>query len=66
MSRSATVTSSITDFVHGFVGVGTPLFAVITSMQEQFEWGLRVASLLIGIVVGLLSAWSIARRIRKQ
>jgi len=43
------------DLLHGDVGTITPGLGVITSMQEQVEWGLRITSLVIGIIVGLLS-----------
>jgi hypothetical protein len=26
-------------------------------MQEQLEYGLRVASLIVGLIVGLLAVW---------
>jgi hypothetical protein len=43
------------DLLHGAVGTITPALGVITSMQEQIEWGMRITSLVIGIIVGLLS-----------
>lgn len=43
------------------VGIAANTIGLLTSMQEQFEWILRCGSLLIGISVGLLSAWSILR-----
>ena len=36
-----------------FVGVASPLLGVITSLQEQVEWSLRVASLCVGLAVGI-------------
>jgi hypothetical protein len=39
------------------VGVVAPTMGVITSMQEQVEYGLRVASLVVGLFVGLLAVW---------
>jgi heme A synthase len=35
-------------------------------MQEQIEWGLRVASLVVGLLVGLLSIVSIVRKLRRS
>jgi hypothetical protein len=31
-------------------------------MQEQVEWGMRVTSLGIGIIVGLISAWQLLKK----
>jgi xanthine/uracil permease len=39
------------------VGIAAPTLGLITSMQEQLEYGLRVASLIVGLVVGLLAVW---------
>ena len=49
-----------------FVGTTTPALGVVTSMQEQIEWGLRVASLAVGILVGVLSLVSIIRKLRRS
>jgi hypothetical protein len=43
------------DAAHGIVGSIAPILGLVTSMQEQVEWGLRITSLVIGIIVGLLS-----------
>jgi hypothetical protein len=43
------------DAVHGIVGSVAPVLGLVTSLQEQMEWGLRITSLVIGIIVGLLS-----------
>ena len=48
------------------VGTTTPVLGVVTSMQEQIEWGLRVASLVVGILVGLLSLVSIIKKLRRS
>ena len=37
------------------VGIASPLVGVITSLQEQIEWTLRVSSLVVGLLVGLMS-----------
>ena len=39
------------------IGVTAPTLGLITSMQEQLEYGLRVASLIVGLIVGLLAVW---------
>ena len=49
------------DVLHGIVGTVAPALGVITSFQEQLEWGLRMTSLGIGIVVGLLSLWKLSK-----
>ena len=48
------------------VGIASPVLGVITSLQEQVEWTLRVASLLVGLVVGLMSLVSMARKMRRK
>lgn len=40
--------------IENFVGSTAPILGVITSFQEQLEWGLRMTSLLIGIGIGLV------------
>ena len=54
-------TESSRDVLHGIVGTVAPALGVITSFQEQLEWGLRMTSLGIGIVVGLLSLWKLIK-----
>ena len=43
------------DLLHGVAGTVAPALGVITSFQEQLEWGLRMTSLTIGVIVGLIS-----------
>lgn len=38
-----------------FVGVGAPALGLITSMQAQLEYWLRIGSLVLGIAVALVS-----------
>jgi len=38
-----------------FVGIASPVLGVITSYQEQLEWHLRVASLGVGLAVGVMT-----------
>jgi hypothetical protein len=42
-------------------GLGVNALALITSMQEHLEWGLRCLSLLVGITVGFVTIFSILR-----
>ncbi len=46
------------------VGVASPVIGVITSLQEQVEWTLRVASLVVGLIVGIMSLVSMVRKMR--
>jgi hypothetical protein len=50
------------DILHGIAGTVAPALGVITSFQEQLEWGLRMTSLTIGLVVGLLSLWNLLKK----
>lgn len=52
--------------VKGIVGTVSPFLGVLTSFQEQIEWHLRVASLLVGLLVGLLSLISLIRKLRRS
>ncbi len=51
--------------LRGIVGTASPLLGVVTSMQEQIEWHLRVASLVVGLLVGLLSMVTMIRKLRR-
>lgn len=52
--------------IRGIVGTASPLLGVVTSMQEQIEWHLRVASLVVGLAVGALSLIAMIRKLRKR
>jgi type III secretory pathway component EscS len=43
------------ELINGVVGTLAPILGTITSLQEQLEWGMRILSLSIGIIVGVLS-----------
>jgi len=49
-----------------FVGIASPVIGVITSFQEQVEWHLRVASLGVGLLVGIMSLVSMVKKMRKR
>ena len=49
-----------------FVGIASPLLGVITSLQEQVEWTLRVASLVVGLLVGIMSLVSMVKKMRRS
>jgi hypothetical protein len=40
------------------------MVGVITSYQEQLEWHLRVASLGVGLLVGIMSLVSMVKKMR--
>lgn len=48
------------------VGIASPLVGVITSLQEQIEWTLRVSSLVVGLLVGLMSLAGMIRKMRRK
>ncbi len=53
------------DFItKAFVGIASPILVVITSLQEQVEWTLRVASLCVGLAVGIMSLVSMVKKMR--
>ncbi len=44
----------------------SPLLGVITSLQEQVEWHLRVVSLLIGLAVDIMSLVCMVKKMRRS
>jgi hypothetical protein len=48
------------------VGIASPVIGVLTSMQHQIEWTLRVASLLVGLIVGVMSLISMIKKMRGE
>jgi hypothetical protein len=48
------------------VGIASPVVGVITSFQEQLEWHLRVASLCVGLAVGVMSLVSMTKKLRRK
>ena len=48
------------------VGIASPVLGVITSFQEQIEWHLRVASLCVGLAVGIMSLAAMVRKLRRR
>jgi hypothetical protein len=51
------------DYLSSIAGTVTPILAVITSLQEQIEFWLRVSGLIVGLLVGLLSLWHHIRKL---
>ena len=48
------------------VGIASPVIGVLTSFQEQVEWHLRIASLVVGLAVGIMSLVSMLRKLRRK
>jgi|TARA_Y100000996_G_scaffold415319_1_gene409362 hypothetical protein len=48
--------------VDSLVGMTAPMLGLITSMQEQFEYWLRVGSLIVGIAVGIASLYRLVKK----
>ena len=48
------------------VGTASPVLGVVTSLQEQVEWHLRIASLCVGLLVGVLSVIGMWRKLRRR
>lgn len=46
------------------IGIASPVMGVITSLQQQVEWTLRVASLVVGLLVGVMSLISMVKKMR--
>ena len=51
--------------IDSLVGMAAPTLGLITSMQEQFEYWLRVGSLIVGITVGLASLYRLLSKRKK-
>ena len=48
------------------VGIASPVMGVVTSFQEQIDWHLRVASLCVGLAVGVISLAAMVRKWRRK
>ena len=46
------------------LGIASPVLGVITSFQEQIEWKQRVASLIVGLMVGAMSLINMVKKMR--
>jgi hypothetical protein len=47
-------------------GMASPLLGLVMSYQEQIEWPLHAASLLVGLLVGIMSLASMVRKSRRK
>lgn len=50
------------DLWRGLFGGGSAIMAFTLSHIEQIEVGLRIISLIVGILVGIATLWKICRR----
>jgi hypothetical protein len=48
------------------VNISSPVVGVITSFQQQIEWTLRVASLIVGLMVGAMSLIAMVKKMREK
>jgi|694.fasta_scaffold01708_20 hypothetical protein len=48
------------------LGLGATSLGLITSVQEQFEYGLRITSLVLGIIIGLISLYRMLRKMKSK
>jgi hypothetical protein len=54
------------EIIKGASAVVINAMAIITSTQEHFEFWLRCSSLVVGILVGVLTAISICRKLKSK
>ena len=55
------------DYVrNAIIGTASPVLGVITTYQEQIEWHLRAASLVVSLLVGILSLVSMVKKLRRK
>mgnify|MGYP003126285564 FL=1 len=51
-----------TKIFDSLIGMAAPVIGLATSMQEQFEYWLRVGSLVVGIAVGIASLYRLIKK----
>lgn len=51
--------------VKGLVGTAAPFLAVVNSLQQDIEWALRIAGLIAGLTVSVLTIISFFTKRRK-
>jgi hypothetical protein len=54
--------SHLYNLVNGTIGAIASLLGVISTFQEQFEYGVRITGGLIGILVGLITLYNFIRK----
>ena len=56
--------SHLYNLVNGAIGTIASFLGVISTFQEQFEYGVRITGGVIGILVGLITLYNFARKRR--
>tara|TARA_R110002020_G_scaffold14699_2_gene52245 strand:- start:48910 stop:49074 length:165 start_codon:yes stop_codon:yes gene_type:complete len=51
-----------TKIFDSLIGMAAPVIGLVTSMQAQFEFWLRIGSLVVGIAVGVASLYRIIKK----
>ena len=51
-----------TKIFDSLIGMAAPVIGLVTSMQAQFEFWLRIGSLVVGIAVGIASLYRIIKK----
>ena len=51
-----------TKIFDSLIGMAAPVIGLVTSMQAQFEFWLRIGSLVVGIAVGVASLYRLIRK----
>jgi succinate-acetate transporter protein len=51
---------------NGIVGVLSSVFAVLTTFQEQLEWGVRVTGGFLGIIVAGITIYNLLKNKKRD
>jgi hypothetical protein len=54
--------SPLYNLINGAIGTVASFLGVISTFQEQFEYGVRITGGVIGILVGLITLFNFARK----
>ena len=54
--------STLSTAINGIIGVVSSGFAVLTTFQEQLEWGVRVTGGFLGIIVACITIFNLVRK----
>jgi succinate-acetate transporter protein len=58
--------STISTATNGIVGVLSSVFAVLTTFQEQLEWGVRVTGGFLGIIVAGITIYNLLKNKKRD
>lgn len=56
--------SHLYNLVNGAIGTVASFLGVISTFQEQLEYGVRITGGIIGIIIGLITLFNFARKKR--